>query len=404
RRVRADPLRRAALPRRGDAHRAARDGPGGRGDPVRRGARVRADRLQAARRVYERKPPRVRAALHLRVERARAAGRRDGDDCARHVDGRPLRRRRRVAGAAAHSRHGPHERALGPDAPNGRDRALLRDRIPRPSGARELRRGVPRAGRHVAGRTSVHRDRRDRAGRSGDLLARSDPPFLSRAAAARGQGSGFRPPRDGVLRGDDCGADLARPSAAARARCGPPDLRGARRRRRGGGRRRAMMLTADHLVALLPIIVLAAAAIVVMLLVAFAPDRQVAAPATVAGLAATIVSLPIAASVAPLEGTPLLVVDGAALLYTGWLLLGTLGVGGLAAGSPAARRQAPGELYILLLAAALGAAVLAASSHFASLFLGFELLSVSLFALLAYSREQKPGIEAGAKYLILSGV
>src|SRR5690606_4692806 len=221
------------------------------------------------------------------------------------------------------------------------------------------------------------------ADRGGDLLARADPALLPRAAAARGPGSGLRPARDGVLRGHDRGADLARPSAAARARCGPADLRGTRRRRRGGGRRRAMMFTVDHLVALAPIVVLAAAAIIVMLLVAFAPDRQVAAPATVVGLAATIVSLPIAASVAPLRVTPLLFVAGAALLYTGWLVLCTLGVVGLAGGYLAARREAPGELYILLLTAALGAAVLAASSHFASLFLGFELLTVSLFALLA---------------------
>ena len=59
---------------------------------------------------------------------------------------------------------------------------------------------------------------------------------------------------------------------------------------------------------------------------------------------------------------------------------------------------------MLLLTAALGAVVLAASSHFASLFLGFELLSVSLFALLAYVRDRRPGLEAGAKYLVLSGV
>ncbi|HEX6996107.1 MAG TPA: NADH-quinone oxidoreductase subunit N [Gammaproteobacteria bacterium] len=165
-----------------------------------------------------------------------------------------------------------------------------------------------------------------------------------------------------------------------------------------------MTFTFEHFVALLPITVLAAAAIVVMLLVAFVPRTSVAAAATVVGLGAAIVSLPIAARVAPVEVTPLLDVDGAALLYTGWLLLCTLAVVGLSAGYLAARREPPGELYILLLTAALGAAVLAASSHFASLFLGFELLSVSLFALLAYSREQKPGLEAGAKYLVLSGV
>lgn len=165
-----------------------------------------------------------------------------------------------------------------------------------------------------------------------------------------------------------------------------------------------MTFTAEHFVALLPIIVLGAAAIVVMLLVAFVPSRPLATAATVAGLGAAIVSLPIAASVVPLEVTPLVDINGPALLYTSWLLLCTLAVVGLAAGYLEARAELPGELYVLLLTAALGAAVLAASSHFASLFLGFELLSVSLFALLAYSREHKPGLEAGAKYLVLSGV
>ncbi|HEX7080468.1 MAG TPA: NADH-quinone oxidoreductase subunit N [Gammaproteobacteria bacterium] len=165
-----------------------------------------------------------------------------------------------------------------------------------------------------------------------------------------------------------------------------------------------MSFTTAHFVALLPIITLAAAAIVVMLLVAFVRRRDVSAIATVVGLVATLLTLPIAADVAPLDVTRLLRIDGAALLYTGFLLLCTLGVTGLSAGYLRGRDEAPGELYILLLTAVLGAAVLAASAHFAALFLGFELLSVSLFALLAYSRERKPCLEAGAKYLILSGV
>ena len=42
------------------------------------------------------------------------------------------------------------------------------------------------------------------------------------------------------------------------------------------------------------------------------------------------------------------------------------------------------EFYILLLVATLGAMVLAASSHFVSFFLGLEILSVALYALIAY--------------------
>ncbi len=48
--------------------------------------------------------------------------------------------------------------------------------------------------------------------------------------------------------------------------------------------------------------------------------------------------------------------------------------------------------------------VLAASNHFASFFLGLELLSVSLYALIAYRRGDVLGIEAGVKYLVLAAV
>src|SRR3989304_4531952 len=54
------------------------------------------------------------------------------------------------------------------------------------------------------------------------------------------------------------------------------------------------------------------------------------------------------------------------------------------------------EYYILLMLSALGAAVLAASRHFASFFLGLETLSVSLFGLVAYMRTAR-GNEADRK-------
>lgn len=165
-----------------------------------------------------------------------------------------------------------------------------------------------------------------------------------------------------------------------------------------------MTFTWSHVVALLPIITLAAAAVVVMLLAAFVRTREIVTGATAAGLAAALATLPIAGRVAPLDVTPLLLVDGAALLYTGFLVACTLGVVGLSTHYLRERKESPGELCILLLTAALGAAVLAASSHFASLFIGFELVSVSLLALLAYSRDEKPNLEAGLKYVVLSGV
>ena len=60
------------------------------------------------------------------------------------------------------------------------------------------------------------------------------------------------------------------------------------------------------------------------------------------------------------------------------------------------------ELYLLLLIATLGCAVLVASSHFVSFLLGLEILSVALYAMLAYVTGRERALEAGIKYLILA--
>ncbi len=60
------------------------------------------------------------------------------------------------------------------------------------------------------------------------------------------------------------------------------------------------------------------------------------------------------------------------------------------------------EFYILLQLVVLGAAVLVISDHFASLFLGFELLSIALVGMVGYSRDSQYSVESSFKYLILS--
>jgi NADH-quinone oxidoreductase subunit N len=60
------------------------------------------------------------------------------------------------------------------------------------------------------------------------------------------------------------------------------------------------------------------------------------------------------------------------------------------------------EYYLLLLLVILGAGILIISDHFASLFLGFELLSIALVGLVGYCRQAPKAVETGFKYLILS--
>lgn len=67
----------------------------------------------------------------------------------------------------------------------------------------------------------------------------------------------------------------------------------------------------------------------------------------------------------------------------------------------------PGEeALMLLLLATLGACTLAAASHWATVFLGIELVSISAFGLVAYpvaaARAQRLPLEAGIKYLVNS--
>ncbi|MCL6106359.1 MAG: NADH-quinone oxidoreductase subunit N [Actinobacteria bacterium] len=156
-------------------------------------------------------------------------------------------------------------------------------------------------------------------------------------------------------------------------------------------------------VGILPLAILAAAAVLVLLVLSVYRSHLLTCILTLLSLAAAAASLPVAASVGPRGVTILLISDGYALFYTGIILAATFSVTVL---SYIFLRSRPGrreELYLLLLLAALGAAVLVFSSHFASLFLGLELLSSSLFVLIAYPRGIL-NVEAGIKYLILASV
>lgn len=62
------------------------------------------------------------------------------------------------------------------------------------------------------------------------------------------------------------------------------------------------------------------------------------------------------------------------------------------------------EFHLLLLMATFGGMVMAAAAHFAVFLLGLEILSISLYAMIAYPERQHPPLEAAIKYLVLSGV
>src|SRR3984885_2875833 len=161
------------------------------------------------------------------------------------------------------------------------------------------------------------------------------------------------------------------------------------------------MSTRD-LLALLPLLLVAASAVVVMLGIAFRRSPVLAAGLTLAGLTAAFVSIWAAIPVVPRQVTPLLLIDKYALFYTGLIVASAAVVAVLSYQYFEEHEGQREELYLLLLLATLGCAVLVASSHFASFLLGLELLSVSLYGMVAYLTDRRAALEAGIKYLILA--
>lgn len=163
-------------------------------------------------------------------------------------------------------------------------------------------------------------------------------------------------------------------------------------------------MTADMLALPGPIVTVAATTVVLMVVIAVRRSHRVSLILTLVGLAVACLTL-LGPSIAPPRGgTVLLVFDDYARFYTGLILAATAAVAMLSFGYLERQTGEPDEYYLLLLLAALGAIVLVAAVHFVSLFLGLELLSVSLYALIAYARTGERGIEAGVKYLVLAAV
>lgn len=163
-------------------------------------------------------------------------------------------------------------------------------------------------------------------------------------------------------------------------------------------------MTNPQLLALLPFMVLAAAAIVVVLLIAFRQSHTVIQVTGFLLLCMVIFAMWYVRGSLPREVLPLFVVDGFAALFTGLIVFSVLIVGLLSYIYFEEHEENPKEYYILLFLSSLGAAVLTISRHFISLFIGLELLSVSLYALIAYLRNRNHAIESGTKYLVLAAL
>jgi NADH-quinone oxidoreductase subunit N len=158
------------------------------------------------------------------------------------------------------------------------------------------------------------------------------------------------------------------------------------------------------LVALLPILLTTGTALLLMLTIAFHRSHRLTLILTLLGFAVIIVSTLPAAYGAHRHIGILLIIDHYALFNTVLILAASFIVAVFSYPCLKDHKGKIEEYYLLLILAAFGAIVLVSSNHFVSFLLGLEILSISLYVLIAYNRENLPGIEAAMKYLILAGI
>ncbi len=163
----------------------------------------------------------------------------------------------------------------------------------------------------------------------------------------------------------------------------------------------------DLLMALLPEVVLTAAAMVVLLVTAWrhrtAADLRIAGWVSLAGLAAAgAAAWWLWWNTARAAGAPAMIAVDDFRFVVDWLFLGIAGLTVLVSFAYLERERllAP-EYYVLLLFGTLGMMLMAGGDDLMVIFLGLELMSVSVYVLAGINRRSAPAAEAALKYFLL---
>ena len=163
-------------------------------------------------------------------------------------------------------------------------------------------------------------------------------------------------------------------------------------------------MTSADLIALTPLIALALGGTLVMLAGAFGAPQSRLHWITVGSIGIALAAAGVTRTGSVRDVATLLRFDDYSFFFL-VLLLSATGILVVVSRPYLQARRLEGEaFYALLLFAATGMGVLACSIHFLALFLGLEILAVSLYPLLGYLRQRNDSLEAAAKYLILAAL
>jgi NADH-quinone oxidoreductase subunit N len=167
-------------------------------------------------------------------------------------------------------------------------------------------------------------------------------------------------------------------------------------------------MSSAAIIDLLQLIMVTTTTVVVMLVIAFRRDHGLINALTQTGLLLALLIPQLIPQILPFQVTPLLIFDDFSALFSSIMLIIAMVIVSMAYPYFEKKHNHNEEFYLLLLTATLGSLVMAGSNHFVSMFIGMEMLGVSLYAMIAYpvhsaSIPVRP-MEAAFKYLIMSGM
>ena len=161
-------------------------------------------------------------------------------------------------------------------------------------------------------------------------------------------------------------------------------------------------MSKQDLLSLVPLFILTSASILILFSIAIKRNHKVIYIITTLSLLADFIYLIMADTPTIWKVEPLFIFDGFGKFNVGLILITAVAITMLSYSYFEQREERKEEYYILLILATLGACTLAISKHFVSLFLGLEILSVSLYSMIAYLRKRVRSDEGGIKYLIIA--
>ena len=159
----------------------------------------------------------------------------------------------------------------------------------------------------------------------------------------------------------------------------------------------------NEILSILPLIFPATSVILLMLLIAMFRNHLLTVIMTMISMFISLITVFVGYKQQSRQISLLFIMDGYAYFFITLIYAATLIVCAMSYGYIKRKQIVREEYYLFLLTTALGCGVLVSSSHLASLFLGIELLSLSLYVLITYTGT-RPGIEAGIKYFVMTAV